>query len=73
MSLFPLAALAKEPRFIPPHRLAVRRRRYKWPLPGNARGWEGGEGEEEGRGYTIAAAVAIARKKMFVDPAGGGG
>jgi len=29
MSLFPLAALVKEPRFIPPHRLAVRYR-YKW-------------------------------------------
>lgn len=50
MSLFPLAALVKEPRFIPPHRLAVRRR-YKWPLSWNVRGWEGGGGEEEGRGY----------------------
>lgn len=39
MSLFPLAALVKEPRFIPPHRLAVRRR-YKWLPSENMRGWE---------------------------------
>lgn len=70
MSLFPLAALVKEPRFIPPHRLAVRRR-YKWLPSENMRvrvrgeGWGSG-GRGKGRGYPVAA-----RKKMFVGPGGG--
>lgn len=69
MSLFSLAALVKEPRFIPPHRLAVRRR-YKWPFTENVR-----EDEEEAGIATAAVAAAatttIVRKKMFVGFGGG--
>lgn len=67
MSLFPLAALVKEPRFIPPHRLtaSLSATDINGFATGEYAGWSGEDEIEEG------TATVTAGKKMFVGPGGG--